>query len=111
MERLKQGTLFDVPVDRPSVPEPHPRHPEGPRPIRRPWLDHINTCSSCSAPIRWATLPTGTRMPFDPEPVAAGKWVLEGPVAYHRGPEHHPATEFHQPHWASCDHPYRHRRR
>lgn len=41
-------------------------------------------CKTCQAPVVWGTLPSGKRMPVDPEPVAGGNVVV---VSGNDGPE------------------------
>lgn len=38
----------------------------------------MSQCGSCDAEIRWVVLPTGKRMPIDPEPHQAGGVVFDG---------------------------------
>jgi hypothetical protein len=75
-------------------------------------------CRSCRAPIRWATTANGRAMPVDLEPVPDGNlWLGRGPygaVIASVVPEERReelAGELYLPHFATCPHAHKHRRR
>lgn len=44
-------------------------------------------CSSCEAPVTWATTTTGKKMPLDERPVADGTFVYVAGVARRATPD------------------------
>jgi len=76
--------------------------------------EHRKSCSSCGAPIVWATMATGSRMPVDFEPSEGANVVLfDGPsglmgvVVHGNAFAHKPR---HRSHFATCPNADEHRR-
>lgn len=71
-------------------------------------LPSITLCVACHAPIVFALLPSGKRMPLDAKPAADGRfqlldgWATTAPVDY-SGPRF-------KAHWATCSSPDRFRK-
>lgn len=72
-----------------------------------------STCKYCGAAIRWATTEAGKPMPLDPSPNPRGNQELsrDGERVKAAHPVYTPDHLRYMPHWKSCPHADRARRR
>jgi hypothetical protein len=79
-------------------------------------MKRVPTCRSCGAPIKWAEAASGKRIPFDLQPSSSpiDRWIIVRErclLCTQEYFEKNPDAERYRPHWATCPHATKHRRR